>query len=120
MRGIQEVKKTPFSPCLSFTVPRLDPEVRLWRPRHSQGDSKKLSNGRAPGAQSSPPPADDDDAQVDGPSEDGAAGLADLHLIPKKRCTSLSGVNSYIFFSCTSRIRPHCYFYEKQANTIFL
>uniref|UniRef100_A0A8R7P1Q8 Uncharacterized protein n=1 Tax=Triticum urartu TaxID=4572 RepID=A0A8R7P1Q8_TRIUA len=74
MRGIQEVKKTPFSPCLSFTVPRLDPEVRLWRPRHSQGDSKKLSNGRAPGAQSSPPPADDDDAQVDGPSEDGAAG----------------------------------------------
>ena len=73
MRGIQEVKKTPFSPCLSFTVPRLDPEVRLRRPRHSQGDSKKLSNGRAPGAQSSPPPADDDDAQVDGPSEDGAA-----------------------------------------------
>ena len=47
-------------------------------------------------------------------------GLVDLHLIPKKRCTSLSGVNSYIFFSCTSRIRPHCYFYEKHANTIFL
>ena len=45
MRGIQEVKKTPVSTCLNFTVPRLDPEVRLQGPQHSQGTNPTHLDG---------------------------------------------------------------------------